>query len=860
MRTAHGNGYSRVAHSPPHRRLYAIEALERRRLFALGMIPGATVNLNSQIGPDAADPVRDVAYVADQGNNQILAINTDTGTLAGAVATPAIVQGLAVSPDDTQLYASEPGAFQVQVFALPSLSLLSTLTNGAAINQIVGLTNNRFAGDVNGITVYSASTGLALFNLPGTANELIKANPAGTLLFSRARGLSGNDGSISVFDTSGIGAPVSLPSIPGQVGANSTDFAVNTGAGFAYLGDGGANGVEVTDLSSGVITTWNGGAPKAIAALDGVNFVYDINSNNVAEQFFRTGVEENQRQVGVTANPESLVMTPNGVAVYTFGTGIGILGNPTLNLAETPQLVFLTQPSASITEQTISPSVQVAIENVGGSVIANDTSDVTLTLFGAQGFLEGQTTVTAQGGIATFPDLSVFGTGNYTLQATDGIDMFGTSNLFPVTTPHLVILQQPSALLPGAIFSPVVRVAIEDSQGNIEPADDSIVTLALNTGTGTLLGTLSATAQNGIATFSTVALDTAGLDTLVASDGLDSSAISNVIDVTTAADTDHLTFIQQPTNTAPNGVMTPGVKVEVTTFGGALVNTDAPITLSANTGPGTLHGTVTVDAVNGVATFSDLSLAAAGYYTLAASSDAGSAAISSQFLIGRRMVFVQLTPSAIAGQRIEPSVMVEVLDQNNNVVTTDNSAVSISVGGGPSSDLLGVSHGAFVDGIAEFKNLSLDEAGLYTLTATDNDGSTAASSDLSILPSLPTHLVFVAQPRETTAGVRLRSIVVAVEDQFGNVVTSSSSFVRLTLATAPAHHGRHNVRVRTLAGLAVFSSVTLTAAGAYTFKATDRKLPVAFSDSFNIDPVAAATLRLLEQPIATAAKTPRPRR
>src|SRR5207244_3976917 len=96
------------------------------------------------------------------------------------------------------------------------------------------------------------------------------------------------------------------------------------------------------------------------------------------------------------------------------------------------------------------------------------------------------------------------------------------------------------------------------------------------------------------------------------------------IDYTVAGGvTDHLVFGQQPTNTVAGQSITPAVTVQVVDKLGSVVTTDnSNVTVAIGTNPGnaTLSGTLTVAAVNGVATFSNLSLNKTGAgYTLAAS-------------------------------------------------------------------------------------------------------------------------------------------------------------------------------------------------------------------------------------------------
>jgi len=103
----------------------------------------------------------------------------------------------------------------------------------------------------------------------------------------------------------------------------------------------------------------------------------------------------------------------------------------------------------------------------------------------------------------------------------------------------------------------------------------------------------------------------------------------------------HLVFTVQPTTTLPMMTITPPVKVTVTdASGNAVTGFNGPVTIAIghNGGtllPGTLSGTKTVTAVNGVATFADLSIDQLGNgYTLVVTAGGVTGAESAPFNIG----------------------------------------------------------------------------------------------------------------------------------------------------------------------------------------------------------------------------------
>jgi len=93
------------------------------------------------------------------------------------------------------------------------------------------------------------------------------------------------------------------------------------------------------------------------------------------------------------------------------------------------------------------------------------------------------------------------------------------------TAPHLAFTTQPSRTLPLATIQPPVQVAVVDEQGNTVPSFAGPVTIAIghNGGLllpGTLRGTKTVTAVNGVATFSDLSIDHLGNGyTLVVSGG-----------------------------------------------------------------------------------------------------------------------------------------------------------------------------------------------------------------------------------------------------------------------------------------------------------------------------------------------------
>ena len=116
-------------------------------------------------------------------------------------------------------------------------------------------------------------------------------------------------------------------------------------------------------------------------------------------------------------------------------------------------------------------------------------------------------------------------------------------------TAFVVTTQPPASVTAGSDFG--LTVTAEDSSGNVDTSFNGTVTVALanNPGGATLGGTLTVTAQDGVATFSDLTLNKAGTGytLLVSASGL-AGATTDAFDVTPAAATQLVVTSQPPSN------------------------------------------------------------------------------------------------------------------------------------------------------------------------------------------------------------------------------------------------------------------------------------------------------------------------
>ena len=207
-----------------------------------------------------------------------------------------------------------------------------------------------------------------------------------------------------------------------------------------------------------------------------------------------------------------------------------------------------------------------------------------------------------------------------------------------------------------------------------------------------------------------------------------------------------LAFLVQPSNANTGATITPGVQVEVQYAGGRVNSATDSITIAIGTNPGsgTLSGTLTVSAVGGVATFSDLSINNAGTsYDLTASSGGLTGDTSSSFdiigAVATQIAFFAQPVNTIYGDIIDSIVpttyvQIEIQDADGNRVTSATNSVIIALGTDPTgaslSGTLTVNASA---GLATFSTLTLDKVGTgYDLDATSGGLTPATSSSFNI--------------------------------------------------------------------------------------------------------------------------------
>ena len=204
------------------------------------------------------------------------------------------------------------------------------------------------------------------------------------------------------------------------------------------------------------------------------------------------------------------------------------------------------------------------------------------------------------------------------------------------------------------------------------------------------------------------------------------------------------------------------------------------------------------------------------------------------------VVFGVQAGNATAGTTIP--VTVDVEDTYGNLVPYNGNVTLVAAAG----NLLGTSTAQAVGGVAIFSNLSIDQSGSYSLSAiAAGVGGTATSNSFNVTAAQPAKLAFTAQPANTPGANAMGNVNVAVEDQYGNTVTTNSSSVTLSLNAAASGGGgvlKGTTTVAASGGVATFSGLSIvdpannsySAAGTgYTLSANNGSLTTAKSAAFN---------------------------
>lgn len=528
----------------------------------------------------------------------------------------------------------------------------------------------------------------------------------------------------------------------------------------------------------------------------------------------------------------TLVANDNGLTVTS--TGFAVTGPPS-------KLAFQRGPTQTMINTSISPSIVVAVEDSAGNVVATDNSAVTLTILSGPGSISGTTTVNAVNGLATFTGISFNAVGNYTLEATDGTLTMSDSSPFIINGPaaQLAFTVQPPGGAASAALSPAVQVSVEDAQGNVVVNSGIQITLSLNGVGATLGGTTVATASNGVATFNNLIVSAKGTFTLSAASGTLTGATSASFVLTPSASM--LVIATGPTNTAATAVASPIViNVEDPTPEVVTTNSSS-VTVAIASGPAnaSIGGTTTVSAVKGVATFSNLTFATPGTYTLFFSDGSLNTATSGPFTVNQppsKLVFTTEPSSVQAASTSNETVVVTVEDKSGHVVTTDHSTITLTAG--TTGTLTGTTSVVAVNGVATFNNLVFTTTGTQTLSATDGSLTSATSSKFTILPALSAQnerlIISQATTGSTLVATAVAPIKVTVEDQFGNVVTTDREPILLRVPATSTTY-----KVNASKGVAIFNGIKFNAAGIYVVQAAEGDLNVATQFTQSITPGVA---------------------
>jgi len=508
-----------------------------------------------QVDTTAANSTFDVIEIKPSAANQTKPVNiipiTATGTNALRMTTSSGAGHLSLSDDGTFLVF---GAFDDGSSATPDETFnlnravgtmnytnlftktgkfISNSLGGSAVRAACSPDNYDFLiDDKGGLFVYDSAIGVSdnvyeqnnycVRSFGGSAWSLtqkVVANLPSPAVFQFNNGNvgqldyynSGNDGPWNT--TSATPPPDTIAVDFYMISTNGTQDPASFGILYTLDQSGGTNG------SSGVINKWSRNPDDSWNAIgswtntdNGSTLFATTNGNGGVYLYYANGTGAANSLVRVT---DSSVMGSINIistnTIYTAPAGTTLIG-----------VTFVPVPTAYATA-LIPPPVLTAQTNtpVNNLITVTNTPDDPAWRAAITGITVNGQTLPGAAYDTTQVDKIVFNLSKSQLLQTNGIKNivisatgYSTNSIAQTVAigaaSKLVVTTEPSStVLAGATFSTQPVVYIEDANGNLVGTNSSIVvTATVGTGTGPLTGTLTATAVNGVVTFSGLAAPT----------------------------------------------------------------------------------------------------------------------------------------------------------------------------------------------------------------------------------------------------------------------------------------------------------------------------------------------------------------
>jgi hypothetical protein len=187
--------------------------------------------------------------------------------------------------------------------------------------------------------------------------------------------------------------------------------------------------------------------------------------------------------------------TTSATATFTFQVGAAT------------KAMMTTQPAGAVNGSALTTQPVVRVTDSGDNTVTSFTGNVVASIASGTGALSGNT-VAAVAGVATFTNLVITGTaGNFTLTFTPASLTAVTSSSFALAAgaaTKVAITRASVGTTDNVAFSTQPQITIQDASGNTV-SSSAVVTATISA--GSLIGTDTATASSGVATFAGLGID-----------------------------------------------------------------------------------------------------------------------------------------------------------------------------------------------------------------------------------------------------------------------------------------------------------------------------------------------------------------